>query len=367
MVNFFDNMNAEKILEFSPSVQIIKYKTDTGFLTRKLKEFWIAFNESLNMEIVLCISADIFSDELLKEKLLSEEILSQVSTFSKDNVLIIEITNCGGNINIKPIQKSSNHGISHLELVAYSEGCNDYIYWLHKTASVAVYKKGYTVEYEDSDFNMSSRKEYSIADLDILLNKYVENLNYNKLEKRAFFENKSTFINHYSDCKNSNEYKVKYSHILKNKPEKDMHRSLSKFLRNNLRATIVDEAKLDNDDRLDIQIIADVDAIYVLEIKWLGESIKMSGSAKFDEKKPHTIFGTDEFPKNVKQVFRYIDNLIDKEREQLRWIRLVYFDARLEQSMNHLSMQECKLILEEELHKYFRYYKEPIFLPMLNN
>src|SRR5690606_21096099 len=115
-----------------------------------------------------------------------------------------------------------------------------------------------------------------------------------------------------------------YKHLLRNKPENTFRDDLREFLKFNLRVTQVKEFLLENMKRLDIYLYDEFGEIYLIEVKWVGQSIHPQG-----KKVGISFDGRDINPKAFFQVLDYLEELDNKGQNIVR-AYLVVFDARKE-------------------------------------
>jgi len=203
----------------------------------------------------------------------------------------------------------------------------------------------------------------TIDKLDSVIQDYTTYLKYKKLENDKFFEPKTTFTNHYDSVKTDPTlYKKIFYNTLRNKPEKYMHESLSDFLRDNLEANIIDESKQADNKRFDILIIVNINAHYLLEVKWLGDSIKASKT--FDENNAFTTYNKFNIPEHIEQIYNYVKNYINREKISLRNANLVYFDARKNKTNIDYEKCLCEASLGDK--QYLNYIDKPYIIPLEN-
>lgn len=112
--------------------------------------------------------------------------------------------------------------------------------------------------------------------------------------------------------------------LLRNRPENLFREDLREYLRLNIDAMLINkELTLDDGRRIDISAIDKIDrGIYLIEVKWLGQSIHHEGkhlSAAFDQS--HIV------PSAFNQTADYI-RLLSEKGEDVKRGFLVVFDAR---------------------------------------
>jgi len=145
-----------------------------------------------------------------------------------------------------------------------------------------------------------------------------------------FFIPKSHLASYHKDSSSTEGLKkfiINNAHILNNKCEDKFREDLRIFLKENLFiSVIVKEYILESKKRLDIFLVDDYgENFYLIEVKWVGESINPSG------KKVATSFKKKDInPNAFFQTLNYLDEL-DRKGENIVRAYLVVFDARKEE------------------------------------
>lgn len=121
-----------------------------------------------------------------------------------------------------------------------------------------------------------------------------------------------------------NDFIITYKHILRNKPEDTFREDLRLFLDKNLRVSQIREYLLESIKRLDIYLYDEYGEIYLIEVKWVGESVHPDGKKFGTEYKASSINPDAYF-----QTLNYLDEL-DRKGQNIMRAYLVVFDARKE-------------------------------------
>lgn len=116
--------------------------------------------------------------------------------------------------------------------------------------------------------------------------------------------------------------------LLKVKPEERFQKNLEQFLKDYCTDRVIDEVRNRYGERYDIWVSTNEDKIYVIEIKWLGKSITISGNI-FD-----AYNNSERAVDGAKQLIDYVDNADVYMRQfgefNIHCGILVVFDAREE-------------------------------------
>lgn len=155
------------------------------------------------------------------------------------------------------------------------------------------------------------------------------------------------------DKSSDKDFVANHKHLLNNKPEELFREDLRFFLKQNMKVHVNREELLDNLDRLDIQLLDEEGRdLYLMEIKWVGESINDKGSGistRFDAKPRIN-------PDAVEQVLDYIQQLL-KEEKNIKYGYLVVFDARKD-DQEDTGVGISEETLSEEKRKYYHRFKK---------
>jgi hypothetical protein len=136
-------------------------------------------------------------------------------------------------------------------------------------------------------------------------------------------------------------------HLLRNKPEDTFRDDLRLFLTSHLRVFQVKEFLLENMRRLDIFLYDEFGEIYLIEVKWVGQSIHQLG------KKLGTIYDAKNInPDAFIQTMDYLEELDNKGQNIVR-AYLVVFDAR-QDNLDDTGSNFDTNILNESQTKHYR-------------
>jgi len=138
-----------------------------------------------------------------------------------------------------------------------------------------------------------------------------------------------------------------HKHLLRNKPEDTFRDDLRLFLTSHLRVFQVKEFLLENMRRLDIFLYDEFGEIYLIEVKWVGQSIHHLG------KKLGTIYdSTNINPDAFFQTMDYLEELDNKGQNIVR-AYLIVFDAR-QDDLDDTGLNFDSNILTESQTKHYR-------------
>lgn len=152
---------------------------------------------------------------------------------------------------------------------------------------------------------------------------------------------------------------INNKHLLRNKPEDSFRDDLREFLTFNLRVSEVREYLLENMRRLDIYLYDEYGEIYLIEVKWVGESVHQGG------KKIGTSYdSTDINPKAFIQALDYLEELDNKGQNIVRAYLLV-FDGRND-DLGDTGLDFDESILSEVQKKHFRKFNKPKDIRVVN-
>lgn len=208
-------------------------------------------------------------------------------------------------------------------------------------------------------YSNDTRKSYeqlkTIDQLEDVLDKYRIHLTQQDTYLK-FFVHKSGLLalkRILNDKSSDKDFVINHKHLLNNKPEELFREDLRFFLRQNMRVHICREELLDNLDRLDIQLLDEEGRdLYLIEIKWVGESVNDKGSGvstKFDAMPRIN-------PDAVEQVVGYIQQLLIEDKN-LKCGYLIVFDARKE-DMEDTGIGISEDTVTEEMRKYYFRFKK---------
>lgn len=181
---------------------------------------------------------------------------------------------------------------------------------------------------ESPFFSLATVSKYNekkdISQINDVFKAYQESLkerrNYSK-----FFIELSHLKSLHKDLNSTDEEKkfiTDYKHLLRNKPEDTFRDDLRQFLSFNLKVSQVKEFLLENMRRLDIYLYDEFGEIYLIEVKWVGQSVHQAG-----KKLGTTYDSKDITPDAFVQALDYLEEL-DNKGENIVRAYLVVFDAR---------------------------------------
>ena len=169
-----------------------------------------------------------------------------------------------------------------------------------------------------------------------------------------FFISKSHLTSYHKDISSTedlNKFIKSNANILNNKCEDKFREDLRVFLKDNLIVNvIVKEYILESKKRLDIFLVDEYGVnFYLIEVKWVGESINSEGKAvstTYNEK--------DINPKAVTQTLKYLEEL-DNKGENIVRAYLVVFDARKEElgdTVENFDISKLDAIQQKHYRKF---------------
>jgi len=148
-------------------------------------------------------------------------------------------------------------------------------------------------------------------------------------------------------------------HLLRNRPEDTFRNDLKKFLELNLKIASVKEFLLENLQRLDIYLYDEYGEIYLIEVKWVGQSIHQTG------KKLGTSFSQKDIDPNAFiQTLDYLKLLHVNGRNIVK-AYLVVFDARKE-NLPDTGKDFDSSILTSEQEPHFRKFEKAADFRVVN-
>lgn len=145
------------------------------------------------------------------------------------------------------------------------------------------------------------------------------------------------------------DFIIQNKHVLRNKPEDTFRDDLRSFLNIKLKIAQVKEFLLENMRRLDIYLYDEFGEIYLIEVKWVGNSVHASGKS----------FGTSYNSKDINpnafyQTLDYLEELGNKGENIVRAF-LVVFDARkddLEDTGNNFDTTKLTEVQSKNYRKF---------------
>lgn len=150
-----------------------------------------------------------------------------------------------------------------------------------------------------------------------------------------------------------------HKHLLRNKPEDSFRDDLREFLTFNLRVSQVKEYLLENMRRLDIYLYDEYGEIYLIEVKWVGESVHQDG------KKLGTSYELNDInPEAFKQALDYLEELDNKGQNIVR-AYLVVFDGRKD-DLEDTGTNFDEKILSDIQKKHYRKFSKISDIRVLN-
>jgi len=147
------------------------------------------------------------------------------------------------------------------------------------------------------------------------------------------------------------KFVIDHKHLLRNKPEDTFRDDLRQFLTFNLKVSQVKEFLLENMRRLDIYLYDEYGEIYLIEVKWVGQSVHQDGKQ----------LGTTYTKKNIDpdafyQALDYLEEL-DNKGENIIRAYLVVFDARKE-DLDDTGKDFDKSLLNPTQIKHYRKFEK---------
>jgi hypothetical protein len=203
-----------------------------------------------------------------------------------------------------------------------------------------------------SDVNRYNEKK-EINQISDVLKDYQESLK-DKKTYCKFFIGLSHIKSLHIDLKapdDINEFIKKYKHLLRNKPEDTFRDDLREYLQRNVRISQIKEYLLENLKRLDIYLFDDFGEVYLIEVKWVGNSVHHLG------KKLGTSYNEKDInPAAFKQTLAYLDDLAKKGQNIVRAF-LVVFDARKDDQTDTGQGINTTLFNDIEKRQYSKFQK----------
>ncbi|HAT4093265.1 hypothetical protein ACSXBP_11270 [Clostridium perfringens] len=219
----------------------------------------------------------------------------------------------------------------------------------------------------DSDNHINSYK-------DVASNKFLSIFDYKKLLGNFYIEEIKYDPDKYFFAY-SNQIPKEHKHLLDkhNKllfaaPEERFQNRLVRYLKNNCEESVQEEVRNADNDRYDVWILSEDKKLFVIEIKWLGQSINVEG-------KISSTYGSKRFLDGAYQLKEYIDNSdtysdLFKDIKIYQGILLTY-DARENdtsipcfpeelQKHSNLDLTSQHYILEKDKIKASNIYKQKI-------
>ncbi|MDV2493889.1 hypothetical protein CMU11_00865 [Elizabethkingia anophelis] len=329
--NFRDNLdfkqllNSKKHLILNRTTNNIIESFGYKFLFSNIKS--LVNNNAFKGAKVILIKKRLLPEINLSENDKANELFSDISFATSD---IIEINE---NFEIIDFLREELPKTSHEIRRYFLELCNNgYIVFQILESYINTFIEG--DEFPESDFlTLYDKRRFlerkNVSQLDSLFDEYRERLKDQPVYFK-FFIPKSLLLSYHKDSLSSLDIKQfirDNAHILNNKCEDKFREDLRIFLKDNLNVqVIIKEYILDSKKRLDI-FIADEFGVnfYLIEVKWVGESIHQEGKRKGTEYKAKSIN-----PDAFYQTINYLKELDDK-RENIVRAYLVVFDARKEE------------------------------------
>lgn len=232
--------------------------------------------------------------------------------------------------------KISITSVERCELPKESNEARGYYSNISKQGNVVFllikYKVNYFIKGVDKSeslfFSLADVNKYNerkdISQINDVLQQYQESLKDRKNYCKFFIE-LSHLKSLHKDLSSTDEEKKfisDYKHLLRNKPEDTFRDDLRQFLSFNLKVSQVKEFLLENMRRLDIYLYDDFGEIYLIEVKWVGQSVHQNG------KKLGTVYEAKNIaPDAFYQTLDYLEELDNKGQNIVRAF-LVVFDAR---------------------------------------
>ncbi|MEN2436291.1 hypothetical protein AAH994_12825 [Weeksellaceae bacterium A-14] len=164
----------------------------------------------------------------------------------------------------------------------------------------------------------------------------------------------SLYQNEVSPSADGKEFIQDNAHILNNKCEDKFREDLRLFLKENLLVNvIIKEYILESKKRLDILLVDEYGInFYLIEVKWVGESINPTGSkvsTKFSKK--------DINPNAFIQTLNYLEEL-DNKGENIVRAYLVVFDARKDNNLDDTGNDFDSSLLTPIQTKHYRKFEK---------
>jgi len=172
-----------------------------------------------------------------------------------------------------------------------------------------------------------------------------------------FFISKSHLLlyrNYVSPTSDEKKFIHDNSHILNNRCEDKFREDLRLFLKEHLLVNVlIKEYILESKKRLDILLVDEYGInFYLIEVKWVGESINPAGS------KVSTKFNKKEInPNAFIQTLNYLEEL-DNKGENIVRAYLVVFDARKDDSLEDTGNDFDSSTLSHTQNKHFRKFEK---------
>lgn len=212
-----------------------------------------------------------------------------------------------------------------------------------------------------ADVNKYNEKK-DISEINDVLVQYQESLK-NRKSYCKFFVELSHLKSLHKDLNSTDEEKkfiLESKHLLRNKPEDTFRDDLRQFLSFNLKVSQVKEFLLENMRRLDIYLYDEYGEIYLIEVKWVGQSVHQTG------KKMGTSYDSSDIDPNAFiQALDYLQEL-DNKGENIVRAYLVVFDARKDNNLADTGNDFDSSLLTPVQTKHYRKFEKIKDLRVIN-
>lgn len=212
-----------------------------------------------------------------------------------------------------------------------------------------------------ADINKYNEKK-DISEINDVLIQYQEILKERKNYCKFFIE-LSHLKSLHKDLNSTDEEKkfiINSKHLLRNKPEDTFREDLRQFLSFNLKVSQVKEFLLENMRRLDIYLYDEYGEIYLIEVKWVGQSVHQTG------KKMGTSYDSRDInPNAFIQALDYLEELDNKGKNIVR-AYLVVFDARKDNNLDDTGNDFDSSLLTPIQTKHYRKFEKIKDLRVIN-
>lgn len=307
---------------------------------------------------------------LIKETEISNITLKDIGDFnelfSNSDFAYNHIISVDGKINIiakerKDLPKNSYDARNYFSELSTK---GDVVFLLIKN-KINYFIKG-TDKSESPFFSLADVNKYNekkdISEINDVLVQYQESLKDRKSYCKFFIE-LSHLKSLHKDLNSADEEKkfiVDSKHLLRNKPEDTFRDDLRQFLSFNLKISQVKEFLLENMRRLDIYLYDEYGEIYLIEVKWVGQSVHQTG------KKMGTSYDSSDInPNAFIQALDYLEDL-DNKGENIVRAYLVVFDARKGNNLDDTGNSFDSSLLTPVQTKHYRKFEKVKDLRVVN-
>ena len=307
-------------------------------------------NEERDFRIVLISKTDLA--RLCEDSEVKVSVLFKEPTFLTNRTVYVNSNLTIQNCNNDPFPADNNEARRFFASLSATEN-NWVVFHISPNSTVNYFIDGR--DYGDGVFyTLDAQNSYeelkTIEHLQEVLDEYRVHLTHQDTYLKFFVTKAGLLALHDFAYKDMDEdvFMSRYKHLLNNKPEELFREDMRNFIKQHMKVVVSREVLLEDLDRLDIKFTDEMgNDLYLIEVKWVGESIHSSGQKLGTEYKASPRINPDA----VRQVVDYIDELL-KEKENIKIGYLAVFDARKE-DLPDTGTGITSADVPEELRKHF--------------